>query len=131
MPLILYVTIDLTCYLLQMLQGMKCTNHIQMLPFGGQGSNQAIEDAGALGCVLKGLESPEEVSARLEVFEKVRIKRASMIQTLSKVRVGKENEVEREIRQYVPPGSKVPGTFAERSAHAFRSVIGLIPSPRE
>src|SRR5947209_3924297 len=91
----------------------------QMLPFGGQGSNQAIEDAGALGCVLKGLNSPEDVPARLAVFESVRIKRASVIQTLSKVRVGKEKDVEHEVARYIQPGAKVPGTFAERSAHAF------------
>ena len=93
-----------------------------MLPFGGQGVNQAIEDAGALGCVLEGPLGPDELSARLKVFEDVRIKRASLIQTMSKVRAGKEKEVEQELQQYANPGSTVPGTFGERTAHAFRFV---------
>lgn len=97
-----------------------------MLPFGGQGANQAIEDAGALGYILKGVENPEDVPARLKVFEKVRINRASLVQTLSKVRVGMEKEVEQEIQQYSDPGSTVPSNFAERCAHAFRFAIPCI-----
>lgn len=71
-----------------------------MLPFGGQGANQAIEDAGALGYLLTGISStstPDELASRLAAFEKVRINRASLIQTLSKVRVGKEKEIEDEV----------------------------------
>lgn len=95
----------------------------QMLPFGGQGANQGIEDAGALGCLLKGVDNTDDLSARLATFEKLRIKRASLIQTLSKVRVGKEKDVEGQLQVYAePPGSKVPGSFLERCAHAFRLV---------
>ncbi|KAE8442928.1 hypothetical protein EG329_002532 [Mollisiaceae sp. DMI_Dod_QoI] len=92
-----------------------------MLPFGGQGANQAIEDAGALGFLLTGLSSTTELPSRLTAFEKVRIKRASLIQTLSKVRVGKEKEIEDEVKVFVDEeaGGKVPSTFAERTAHAF------------
>ena len=80
--------------------------HVQMLPFGGQGANQAIEDAGALGYLFQGVESPEEIPKRLELFEAVRRKRASRVQILSKVRVGKEHVVKQELLQYAdPPGS--------------------------
>lgn len=92
-----------------------------MLPFGGQGANQAIEDAGALGYLLTDI-SPETITdlpSRLAAFEKVRIKRASLIQTLSKVRVGKEKEIEEEVKVFAEPEQKVPSTFAERTAHAF------------
>ncbi len=92
----------------------------QMLPFGGQGSNQAIEDAGALGLVLASVNDPAEVSARLKVFENVRINRVSIIQTLSMVRAGNEKNVEEALKKYYPPGAKIPGSFPERNWDAFR-----------
>jgi salicylate hydroxylase len=93
---------------------------LQMLPFGGQGANQAIEDAAALGCLLKGIESVDGLSARLALFEQVRIKRASLVQTLSKARVGKEMTVHEEIKPFAEPlGFKVPTNFMERTQHHF------------
>ena len=71
-----------------------------MLPFGGQGSNQALEDGGALGYLLTGVESPAGIPARLALFDEVRRRRASRVQTLSKVRMGKEKEVEQELQKY-------------------------------
>ena len=73
-----------------------------MLPFGGQGSNMAMEDAGALGFLFQGLDEgrPELIGERLVLFEKVRKNRASRIQVLSKVRGGREKVVEDEVRQY-------------------------------
>lgn len=77
-----------------------------MLPFGGQGSNQAIEDGGALGYLLRGVTDGVEIPQRLALFEQVRRKRASRIQILSKARVGMEKTVEGELKQYAePPGS--------------------------
>lgn len=78
-----------------------------MLPFGAQGANQAIEDAGALGALFSvGNESANDVSNRLSLYEEVRRLRASRIQLLSRVRLGKEKEVEARVRQYAdPPGS--------------------------
>ena len=73
---------------------------LKMLPFGGQGSNQAIEDGGALGCLLKDVDDLSVIPQRLELFEKVRKDRASRIQILSKVRVGKEKDIEQELRQH-------------------------------
>jgi salicylate hydroxylase len=72
-----------------------------MLPFGAQGANQAIEDAGALAVVLSGDDtSPQNLMHRLAVFEKVRRLRASRVQIMSGVRLGKEKLVEDGIRRY-------------------------------
>ena len=78
-----------------------------MLPFSGQGSNQAIEDAAALGYLFKNIgDRADKISRRLELFETARVKRIARIQTLSKVRVGREKEVETELKAYAePPGS--------------------------
>ena len=82
----------------------------QMLPFGGQGSNQAIEDAGALGYLFHHLDNPDQIPKRLELFETVRRKQASRVQILSKVRVGKEGDVKQELLKYAdPPGSGESG----------------------
>lgn len=75
----------------------------KMLPFGGQGSNQAIEDAGALGSLLHNIETDEDLRKKLEFFDKVRRKRASRAQVLGKVRIGKEHEVREELSQYADP----------------------------
>lgn len=91
-----------------------------VLPFGGQGSNQAIEDAGALGSLLHNIETDEDLRKKLEFFDKVRRKRASRAQVLGKVRIGKEHEVREELSQYADPlGSAVPGSFVERTVHDY------------
>lgn len=74
---------------------------IQMLPFGGQGSNQAIEDAGALGSVLRDFSSADQLSDRLETFQMLRLNRVSMVQLLSGVRVGCELEIWDQLTPYV------------------------------
>lgn len=77
-----------------------------MLPFGGQGSNQAIEDGAALGYLMRGVINEVEIPQRLTLFEQVRRKRASRVQILSKARVGMEKSVEEELKLYAePPGS--------------------------
>lgn len=79
-----------------------------MLPFGGQGSNQAIEDAGTLGYLFKGIKNSTDIEKRLPLFELARKKRASRVQILSKTRIGREKEVEQELRCYAdPPGSSM------------------------
>ena len=90
-----------------------------MLPFGGQGANQAIEDAGALGSVLDDLQDISVLSERLAMFQQIRLNRASMIQTLSSVRVGRELEVKGKLAKFALPGEMIPGSFQERSIHAF------------
>ena len=75
-----------------------------MLPFGGQGSNQAMEDGGALGFLLQGVEEMADIPKRLSLFDKVRRKRASRVQILSKVRIGKEEEVQQELKLHAETG---------------------------
>ncbi|KAL8787339.1 MAG: hypothetical protein Q9195_007798 [Heterodermia aff. obscurata] len=84
-----------------------------MLPFGGQGSNQAIEDGGALGYLLNSVNDTSTIEQRLKLFETIRRDRASRVQTLSKVRAGKENEIEQELRKYadgMDSGESMPDT---------------------
>ena len=77
-----------------------------MLPFGGQGSNQAIEDAGALRSLFEHAKAGEGLTKRLDLFESVRRVRAARVQTLSRVRVGKECDVKERLLKYAePPGS--------------------------
>lgn len=77
-----------------------------MLPFGGQGSNSAMEDAGALGHLFRSVHDPAVIESRLALFEQIRKNRVSRIQTESKVRLGKEAEVVEELKKYAdPPGS--------------------------
>jgi salicylate hydroxylase len=87
---------------------------LQMLPFGGQGSNSAIEDGGSLGYLFTGVDDAKLVTERLHLFERTRKARASRVQILSSVRAGKEKEVEEELRRYAdPPGSsKLPAIFS-------------------
>lgn len=59
----------------------------------------AIEDAGALGILLKDIPN-DQIAERLDLFQRVRKNRASRVQILSKARVGKEVEVEAEVREW-------------------------------
>ena len=103
-----------------------------MLPFGGQGANQAIEDAGALGALLQNA-SANDLPHFLNQFEEVRRLRASRVQILSKTRLGKEKDVEAELRCYADP----PGTGLLISTptmgyyglirHALIEVLTLFP----
>jgi salicylate hydroxylase len=98
-----------------------------MLPFGSQGANQAIEDAGALGLLLATVDDPAELPRRLELFETIRVRRASRVQILSSVRAGRENLVEDKVKAYLEPSITsdniscgeplVPNTHAARIAH--------------
>lgn len=82
-----------------------------MLPFGGQGSNQAIEDGAALGCLLQNVNDAATTAERLKIFETVRKDRASRVQILSSVRVGKEIEVEEKLWRYA--GDMTSGMFRD------------------
>lgn len=74
-----------------------------MLPFGAQGSNMALEDAGALGELFRDVHSPALVPERLALFGRVRRLRASRVQILSRVRLGKEMEVQAQLRKFADP----------------------------
>ncbi|TWU71325.1 hypothetical protein ED733_001134 [Metarhizium rileyi] len=91
-----------------------------MLPFGGQGSNQAIEDGGVLGSVLIGVQDTAEVARRLELFNELRVRRVSRIQILSSVRANNEHLVQDQISQYMEPGVPMPNSFLGRLIHDAR-----------
>ncbi|KAJ5991547.1 salicylate hydroxylase, partial [Penicillium canescens] len=94
-----------------------------MLPFSGQGANQAIEDAGALGVIFEAVDSAEHIHTRISHFEKLRKLRVSRVQLMSSVRVGKENEVFEQLKHYADTpfsdSADVPRNFSERLAHDF------------
>lgn len=95
-----------------------------MLPLGAQGANQAIEDAGALSAVLSNMASTTELPSRLSAYERVRRLRASRVQMLSQVRLGREKDVEPQLRKYAdPPGGDVPTTFSDRYKHDYGYVV--------
>ena len=75
-----------------------------MLPFSGQGANQGIEDAGAISALFRDVTSKDDITRRLALFEEVRVKRALRVQTLSKVRSGREREVAGEIGEFLEDG---------------------------
>ena len=51
----------------------------------GQGGGMAIEDGGALGVLLSNVRSKEEIPARLQLFQQLRIDRVSAMVILSSV----------------------------------------------
>lgn len=68
----------------------------------------AMEDAGALGYLFQSFDDPDPaaIRERLQLFENVRKNRVSRIQIESKVRLGREKEIEEQLRKYAdPPGS--------------------------
>jgi len=77
-----------------------------MLPFGGQGSNSAVEDGGSLGYLFRDVEAADMIPERLRLFGRARQARAARVQILSSVRAGKEKEVEEQLLRYCDP----PGT---------------------
>ena len=77
---------------------------MQMLTFGGQGANQAVEDGAALGVLFRDISSSAEAPHRLALFEQVRHKRASRVQLLSSVRAGNEHLVNEDMKCFLEPG---------------------------
>lgn len=75
-----------------------------MLPFGGQGSNQAIEDGGALGLLFAGVNAVADITYRLELFERLRVRRAARVQILSSVRANREPMVKNRVQEFMEEG---------------------------
>ena len=67
----------------------------------------AMEDAATLGYLFRSFHDPDPaaVRERLRLFERVRKNRVSRIQIESKVRLGREKEIEQELRKFAAPGS--------------------------
>ena len=89
-----------------------------MLPFGGQGATQAMEDGAALGALLKDVKG---LDAALGSFEAIRKNRATRIQILSSVRAGLESQVEDKLTPYLDETTpKPPISRPARVMHDFR-----------
>lgn len=56
----------------------------------GQGVNQAIEDAGALGILFRNVTQLADIDKRLKEFEAIRLRRAGAIQVLARINRGSE-----------------------------------------
>ena len=68
----------------------------------GQGGAQALEDGIALGTIFSAETTPNEVSGKLDLFNKVRYKRAITVMFMSGIRNDKRAEKMPELLEYVP-----------------------------
>ncbi|RYP27889.1 hypothetical protein DL767_007477 [Monosporascus sp. MG133] len=66
-----------------------------------QAGAQAMEDGVALGIVLRGVSAPEEVEERLELYQKIRRNRASVIQLLSNVGSDQSHLVYEDLKEFL------------------------------
>lgn len=73
---------------------------MQMLPFGGQAANQAIEDAAVLGVLLKDIHDKADLVPRLQLYNKMRRNRVSIVQILSSTRFGDEGAAQDRLRRF-------------------------------
>lgn len=62
-----------------------------------------MEDGFALGVVLHGATTPNQIEERLAIYEKVRRNRASVIQILSNVGADEAHRVREELSKYMKP----------------------------
>ncbi|CEJ91921.1 hypothetical protein VHEMI07604 [[Torrubiella] hemipterigena] len=88
-----------------------------MLPLGAQGANQGIEDGAVLGHVLANANSAADIPQRLQLFDQLRVKRASRVQILSSIRYSNESLVREKLEPYMEPGMEVPESFHARAMH--------------
>lgn len=65
-----------------------------------QGGAQGVEDAVALGVVLYGATTRDDIQKRLQIYQEVRIKRASVIQILSNMGADHSVSVD-DLREYL------------------------------
>lgn len=93
-----------------------------MLPLGGQGAAQAMEDGAALGAVLD-KDCYHDLETRLARFQAIRRNRATRVQILSSVRAGLESKAADRIEPYLDSTApKAPSSLSERVMHDWRYV---------
>ncbi|KAL8723399.1 MAG: hypothetical protein Q9225_000315 [Loekoesia sp. 1 TL-2023] len=88
-----------------------------MLPHQGQAGAQSIEDGAAIGILLQRLQSDspkltDEIEQRLEAFETVRRKRASLIQIFSNAGQDEAEKIKDEAARLLGDGLKVPSKYS-------------------
>jgi len=80
----------------------------------GQAGAQAIEDGAALGEVFSHFLKTDlsSITNRLEIFERIRRDRASVIQMISNAGQDEAEKVRSSVLKYVPDGYKIPSEFS-------------------
>ena len=66
-----------------------------------QAGAQGMEDAAALGIVLQGVSTPEEIEERLDLYQKIRYTRASVVQVLSNVGADECHLVHDDLKEFL------------------------------
>lgn len=96
-------------------------------PDQGQGGGQAIEDAGALSILLQDLPastSQTQLTERLQLYQDVRIQRASAMQLLSNAGQEQAERIQREAQAYIDgpvPSMTYPSPIHIHKATNFRA----------
>ncbi|CAK7225459.1 hypothetical protein SBRCBS47491_005897 [Sporothrix bragantina] len=98
-----------------------------MLPHQGQGGAQAIEDGAALGVLFTDVSSPEDVTARLQLYQDIRQRRAAAIQIFSNAGQDQAARIQQDAKKYVD--GHIPSNQAE--FHEFNFGYDVMASARE
>lgn len=96
------------CYLVSSTYLLRWVKLLMWSKDNGQGGAQGIEDGLALGLVLNGVTKVSQIGTRLEMYEKIRRNRASIVQILSNV--GSDQDVPEEIIEFME-GNPLPSEF--------------------
>ncbi|KAJ5209483.1 hypothetical protein N7449_003862 [Penicillium cf. viridicatum] len=83
-----------------------------MLPHQGQGAAQAFEDAAALAGVLTANTTPEKLSQRLDLYNKLRYSHSVTVMMMSRTNDERRAEMLDELRRYVPNAELPNDMFA-------------------
>ncbi|GKT46214.1 6-hydroxynicotinate 3-monooxygenase [Colletotrichum spaethianum] len=89
-----------------------------VLPHQGQGGAMGLEDGLALGVVMAGAADASDVEKLLDVYEKIRKSRTSIIQLLSNVAKNDSHLVEKELLEFMPK-EDIPKTQKEMFIYNF------------
>jgi salicylate hydroxylase len=69
---------------------------LQMFPTTGQGGSQSLEDVGALGILLSNIQHKSVLPDILQIYEKLRKERMTVVQGTSGITFGYEDTFARE-----------------------------------
>ena len=74
-----------------------------------------MEDGAALGIVLQGVTNPEEIEERLELYQRIRRTRASVIQVLSNVGADQCHLVYDDLKEFLPE-ENIPSKYTDHDS---------------
>lgn len=100
-----------------------------MLPHQGQGAAQAFEDAAALAGVMTADVTPEKISERLELYNKLRYSHSVTVMMVSRTNDEQRGEMLDELRRYVPdaevPTDMLAFTWLSDPAKAAAQLVDI------